>query len=88
MLIIWFGNFCFKFVLVVDDYDGDDHVEGNLVMAASHVSSKAIAFMVRNGSGIISVGMKEEDLQRLDLPLLSPQNEDNSSAPCFTVTVV
>ncbi|KAG6417965.1 hypothetical protein SASPL_120162 [Salvia splendens] len=76
-----------KFVLVVDDYDGDDHVEGNLVMAASHVSSEAVAFMVRNGSGIISVGMKEEDLQRLDLPLMSPQNEDNSSAPSFTVTV-
>ncbi|KAG6415458.1 hypothetical protein SASPL_122869 [Salvia splendens] len=56
-------------------------------MAASHVSSKTIAFMVRNGSGVISVGMKEEDLQRLDLPLMSPQNEDNSSAPSFTVTV-
>ncbi|XP_057782789.1 monofunctional riboflavin biosynthesis protein RIBA 3, chloroplastic isoform X2 [Salvia miltiorrhiza] len=56
-------------------------------MAASHVSSEAVAFMVRHGSGIISVGMKEEDLQRLDLPLMSPQNEDNSSAPSFTVTV-
>ncbi|KAI3450451.1 hypothetical protein Pfo_007116 [Paulownia fortunei] len=74
-----------KFVLVVDDETGD--VEGNLVMAASHVSPKAIAFMVKNGSGIVSVGMKGEDLERLKLPLMSPENEDDSSAPSFTITV-
>lgn len=84
--LVW--KFCFKFVVVVDDYDDGDDVEGNLVMAAAHVSSEAVAFMVRHGSGIISVAMKEEDLQRLDLPLMSPQTQDNSSAPSFTVTVV
>ncbi|KAH6814106.1 monofunctional riboflavin biosynthesis protein RIBA 3 [Perilla frutescens var. frutescens] len=78
-----------KFVLVVDGDDDEDDVdvEGNLVMAASHVSPTAIAFMVKHGSGIISVGMKEEDLERLKLPLMSPENEDDSSAPSFTVTV-
>ncbi|KAK6163223.1 hypothetical protein DH2020_000087 [Rehmannia glutinosa] len=75
-----------KFVLVVDD-DESGTVEGNLVMAASHVSPKAIAFMVKHGSGIVSVGMKAEDLERLKLPLMSPENEDDSSAPSFTVTV-
>lgn len=76
-------------MLVVDDDAVDTgDVEGNLVMAASHVSPKAIAFMVKHGSGIISVGMKEEDLERLKLPLMSPENEDDSSAPSFTVTVV
>lgn len=72
-------------MLVVDD-DGD--VEGNLVMAASHVGPKSIAFMVKHGSGIISVGMKEDDLQRLNLPLMSPDNPEDSSAPSFTITVV
>lgn len=77
-----------KFVLVVDDDDDDGgDVEGNLVMAASHVTPTAITFMVKHGSGIISVGMKEEDLERLKLPLMSPENEDDSSAPSFTVTV-
>ncbi|KAK6142191.1 hypothetical protein DH2020_003003 [Rehmannia glutinosa] len=75
-----------KFVLVVDD-DESGTVEGNLVMAASHVSPKTIAFMVKHGSGIVSVGMKAEDLERLKLPLMSPENEDDSSAPSFTVTV-
>ncbi|KAL2239520.1 monofunctional riboflavin biosynthesis protein RIBA 3, chloroplastic [Sesamum indicum] len=75
-----------KFVIVVDD-DETGNIEGNLVMAASHVSSKAIAFMVKHGSGIVSVGMKGEDLERLKLPLMSPDKEDDSSAPSFTITV-
>lgn len=87
MLIIC-CEYCFKFVLVVDDDDDGGDVEGNLVMAASHVTPTAITFMVKHGSGIISVGMKEEDLERLKLPLMSPENEDDSSARSFTVTVV
>ncbi|QHN96113.1 hypothetical protein HN51_042874 [Arachis hypogaea] len=75
-----------KFVIVVDDENGD--VEGNLVMAASLTSTKDIAFLIRHGSGIVSVGMKQEDLQRLNLPLMSPETEDeDSSAPTFTITV-
>lgn len=74
-----------KFVIVVDDESGE--VEGNLVMAASFISAEAIAFMVKHGSGIISVGMKEEDLERLNLPLMSPEKENDSSAPSFTITV-
>lgn len=75
-----------KFVIVVDDENGE--VEGNLVMAASYANPKDVAFMIRHGSGIVSVGMKEEDLERLELPLMSPKTEDeDSSAPTFTITV-
>lgn len=73
-------------VIVVNDENDD--VEGNLVMAASHASAQAIAFMIKNGSGIVSVGMKGEDLERLKLPLMSPENEDDASAPSFAITVV
>lgn len=75
-----------KFLIVVDDEDGGE-VEGNLVMAASLVTSEAVSFLVRHGSGIVSVGMKGEDLDRLNLPLMSPEKEDDSSAPSFTITV-
>ncbi|EXC35068.1 Riboflavin biosynthesis protein ribBA [Morus notabilis] len=75
-----------KFVIVVDDENGD--IEGNIIMAASLTSPKDIAFMFKHGSGIVSVGMKEEDLERLKLPLMSPETEDeDSSAPTFTITV-
>lgn len=58
-------------------------------MAASLTTTQNVAFMVKHGSGIISVGMKEEDLIRLKLPLMSPETEDeDSSAPTFTITVV
>ena len=74
-------------MIVVDDENGD--IEGNLVMAASLTSPMDVAFMVKHGSGIVSVGMKEGDLQRLNLPLMSPDTEDeDSSAPTFTITVV
>ncbi|PQQ00651.1 monofunctional riboflavin biosynthesis protein RIBA 3 chloroplastic [Prunus yedoensis var. nudiflora] len=69
-----------KFVIVVDDENGE--VEGNLVMAASFTSPKDVAFLIKQGSGIVSVGMKEEDLERLKLPLMSPETEEeDSSAP-------
>ncbi|CAN1283038.1 Monofunctional riboflavin biosynthesis protein RIBA 3, chloroplastic [Linum perenne] len=76
-----------KFVIVVDDED-EAGIEGNLVMAASFSTAKNVAFMMRHGSGIVSVGMKEVDLVRLNLPLMSPETEDeDSSAPTFTITV-
>lgn len=74
-------------MIVVDDENGD--IEGNLIMAASLTRPVDVAFLMKHGSGILSVGMKEEDLERLKLPLMSPENEDeDSSAPTFTITVV
>lgn len=74
-------------MIVVDDENAE--VEGNLVMAASFANPRNIAFLIKHGSGIVSVGMKEEDLERLRLPLMSPETEDeDSSAPTFTITVV
>jgi 3,4-dihydroxy 2-butanone 4-phosphate synthase / GTP cyclohydrolase II len=51
-------------------------------MAATLVNSESIAFMISNGSGIISVSMKEEDLSRLMIPMMSPiiEVEDISAA--------
>ncbi|KAI3682428.1 hypothetical protein L1987_82404 [Smallanthus sonchifolius] len=74
-----------KFVIVVDDENGD--IEGNLVFPASFTTPETIGFVMRHGSGIIFVGMKSEDLERLNLPLMSPENENNSTAPSFTITV-
>nr|GEX78873.1 monofunctional riboflavin biosynthesis protein RIBA 3, chloroplastic [Tanacetum cinerariifolium] len=74
-----------KFVIVVDDENGD--IEGNIVFASSFVIPQTIGFLMRHGLGIISVGMTSEYIERLNLPLMSPENEHNSAAPSFTVTV-
>ncbi|XP_020252579.1 probable monofunctional riboflavin biosynthesis protein RIBA 3, chloroplastic isoform X2 [Asparagus officinalis] len=75
-----------KFVIVVDDENGNH--EGDLIMAATLVTPQAIAFMIRHGSGIVSVGMKEEDLERLKIPMMSPITEiDDLPTGASTVTV-
>ncbi|XP_073009083.1 probable monofunctional riboflavin biosynthesis protein RIBA 3, chloroplastic isoform X1 [Typha latifolia] len=72
--------------LKMNDENGDR--EGDLVMAATLANTQAIAFMIRHGSGIVSVGMKEEDLGRLMIPMMSPITEiEDLSAPASTVTV-
>ncbi|KAL8150828.1 hypothetical protein V2J09_020636 [Rumex salicifolius] len=55
-----------KMVIVVDDEDREN--EGDLIMAAEMATPEAMAFIVKHGTGIICVSMKEEQLQKLQLP--------------------
>lgn len=74
-------------VVVVDDENREN--EGDLIMAAELVTPEAMAFFVKHGTGIVCVSMKEEDLERLDIPLMV-YNRDNEEQhrTAFTVTVV
>ena len=74
-------------VVVVDDEDREN--EGDLIMAAELATPEAMAFIVKHGTGIICISMKEEDLERLDLPLMvNSQDNDEKLRTAFTVTVV
>lgn len=73
-----------KFIIVVDDEDREN--EGDLIMAADHVTPEAIAFMVRHTSGIICISMKEERLNELNLPQMVSENTE-SHRTAFTVSV-
>ncbi|KAM3213242.1 hypothetical protein ACQJBY_065942 [Aegilops geniculata] len=75
-----------KYVIVVDDEDREN--EGDLIMAASTVTPEAMAFIVRHGTGIVCVSMKEDDLERLQLPLMvvAKENEEKLRT-AFTVSV-
>ncbi|KAL0454366.1 UNVERIFIED_CONTAM: Bifunctional riboflavin biosynthesis protein RIBA 1, chloroplastic [Sesamum latifolium] len=75
-----------KMVVVVDDEDREN--EGDLIMAASKVTAEAMAFFVRHGTGIVCVSMKGEDLERLQLPLMVSQKENEEKlCTAFTVSV-
>ena len=76
-----------QMVVVVDDEDREN--EGDLIMAAQLATPEAMAFIVKHGTGIICVSMKEEDLEKLELPLMvnSKDNEEKLRT-AFTVTVV
>lgn len=82
-----FCNMNVQFVVVVDDEDREN--EGDLIMAASMVTTEAMAFIVRHGTGIVCVSMTERDLERLRLPLMvvDKENEDKQRT-AFTITVV
>ncbi|WVZ48891.1 hypothetical protein U9M48_000286 [Paspalum notatum var. saurae] len=75
-----------KYVIVVDDEDREN--EGDLIMAASKVTPEAMAFIVRHGTGIVCVSMKEEDLERLQLPLMVTTKENEEKLrTAFTISV-
>jgi 3,4-dihydroxy 2-butanone 4-phosphate synthase/GTP cyclohydrolase II len=73
-----------KMVILVDDEDREN--EGDLTIAADHVSPDAINFMVRYGRGLVCLSMTEERARQLQLP---PMVHDNSSpfGTAFTVSI-
>ncbi|HEX4830060.1 MAG TPA: bifunctional 3,4-dihydroxy-2-butanone-4-phosphate synthase/GTP cyclohydrolase II [Trebonia sp.] len=71
-------------VVVVDDEDREN--EGDIIFAAELATPELIAFMVRYTSGVICAPMPGPDLDRLGLPLMTPQNGERMRT-AFTVTV-
>ncbi|KAL5854989.1 hypothetical protein ACOSQ3_004823 [Xanthoceras sorbifolium] len=75
-----------KLVVVVDDEDREN--EGDLIMAAQLATPETMAFIVKHTTGIVCVSMKGEDLERLNIPLMVTQKEnDEKLCTAFTVTV-
>ncbi|KAM0897781.1 hypothetical protein ACQ4PT_022353 [Festuca glaucescens] len=75
-----------KLVIVVDDESREN--EGDLILAASLVTPEAMAFIVRYSTGIVCVSMKEDDLERLNLPLMvSSKENEEKLCTAFTITV-
>jgi len=72
-------------VVVVDDEDRED--EGDLVMAAEHVTPADVAFMVRYGSGVVCVALTGERCDELDLPLMVGEHDTEQQRTAFTHTV-
>ncbi|MDE3246117.1 MAG: 3,4-dihydroxy-2-butanone-4-phosphate synthase, partial [Acidobacteriota bacterium] len=61
-----------RMVIVVDDEDREN--EGDLTLAAEHVSPEAIAFMATHGRGLICAALEGETLDRLQIPLMVRDN--------------
>jgi 3,4-dihydroxy 2-butanone 4-phosphate synthase/GTP cyclohydrolase II len=70
-------------VVVVDDVDREN--EGDLVMAADAMTTEWMAFVVRHTSGVVCVPMPGDALDRLQLPLMTAQNEERMRT-AYTVT--
>src|SRR5712691_7655075 len=71
-------------VIVVDDADREN--EGDIICAASKATPALLAFMIRHTSGVICVPMLGQELDRLQLPLMTAQNTERMRT-AFTVSV-
>ena len=73
-----------KFVVVVDDEDREN--EGDLVIAAEHVTAESVNFMAKYGRGLICVPMTGKRLDELQIPIMV---QDNTSGfgTAFTISV-
>ena len=73
-----------KMVILMDDEDREN--EGDLIMAAEHVTPEAINFMVKHARGLVCMPMTAERCKRLNLPLMVDKNEAQFSTN-FTVSI-
>jgi len=62
-------------VIVVDDADREN--EGDLIIAAQHVTPAAVNFMARHGRGLICVPTTSERLQQLGIERMVRQNRES-----------
>jgi 3,4-dihydroxy 2-butanone 4-phosphate synthase/GTP cyclohydrolase II len=75
-----------KMVILVDDEDREN--EGDLTMAAQFVTPEAINFMATHGRGLICVTLTEEQIDRLELPMMqAPGRVGPPLGTAFTVSI-
>lgn len=73
-----------RMVILVDEEDREN--EGDLVLAAEHVSADAINFMARFGRGLICLTLTRDRCEKLRLPPMVSRNGTKHST-AFTVSI-
>ncbi|MBV8123803.1 MAG: 3,4-dihydroxy-2-butanone-4-phosphate synthase [Pelomonas sp.] len=73
-----------RMVILVDEEDREN--EGDLVIAADHITPEAINFMARFGRGLICLTLTRERCERLQLPPMATRN-GTKHGTAFTVSI-
>jgi len=73
-----------RMVILIDEEDREN--EGDLVLAADHVSAEAVNFMARFGRGLICLTLTRERCELLQLPPMATRNGTKHST-AFTVSI-
>jgi 3,4-dihydroxy 2-butanone 4-phosphate synthase len=73
-----------EFIVVLDDLSREN--EGDLIIAASEISTEQMAFMVRYSSGVICTPMAPTFTTHFDLPQMVSSNEDPNRT-AYTISV-
>jgi 3,4-dihydroxy 2-butanone 4-phosphate synthase/GTP cyclohydrolase II len=73
-----------RMVILVDEEDREN--EGDLVLAAEHVTPEAINFMAKWGRGLICLTLTEQRCRQLELPLMVRENKAQHGT-AFTLSI-
>jgi len=73
-----------RMVVLVDEEDREN--EGDLVLAAEHVTPEAINFMAKHGRGLICLTLTEARCRQLNLPLMVRDNR-SPHGTAFTLSI-
>jgi 3,4-dihydroxy 2-butanone 4-phosphate synthase / GTP cyclohydrolase II len=73
-----------KFIILVDDEDREN--EGDLVIAAEHVTPQAINFMAKHARGLICLALTPQRVEELQLPQQAAENTATFGT-AFTVSI-
>jgi len=73
-----------KMIILVDDEDREN--EGDLCMAAEHVTPEAINFMAKHGRGLICLSLSDDIADKLNLPLMVTNNKSRFGT-AFTISI-
>ena len=73
-----------RMFILVDDENREN--EGDLIISASKVTASSINFMAKYGRGLICLTICQKQADKLNLPLMSPNNISRSQT-AFTVSI-
>ncbi len=73
-----------RMIILVDDEDREN--EGDLTIAAEHVTPEAINFMAKYGRGLICLALGPEWVERLQLSM-QPRRNESRFGTAFTVSI-
>ena len=73
-----------KMIIVVDDEDREN--EGDLLMAAQHVTPQAINFMAIHGRGLVCMPITDPIIEKFQLSDMVINNTESMST-AFTVSI-
>ena len=73
-----------KMFILVDDKSREN--EGDLIIPASKASAKSVNFMAKYGRGLICLALGQEQVNKLNLSLMSPINRSRTQT-AFTVSI-
>jgi 3,4-dihydroxy-2-butanone 4-phosphate synthase len=73
-----------RMIVIIDDADREN--EGDVVMAAEHITEQAMAFFIRHTSGIVCLALANDIADRLDLPPMVARNTSRYGT-AFTISI-